>query len=352
MRKFWQNKNLGVDAGSPVIGGDGIGVAMNRLANKRIATIIAAALVVIGAVFVLRSLAATSSSAVEAEKGSLSGKATVGSDSQASGGQYVQFSSSTSPSVGTTLHYSHNPGGEYAAQQGLGFNLGDVGMSTGSLNALPSGMKGLVWTGEAKCPPATMPQSFTDFVDANATNPKLYGFYMADEPQSTDPACAAAFKTRADYIHSKNPAVKAMVLLTDYPGTYAAYRPSVTHLDFVAIDPYPCRWDISTSTNGGCDYTMISKEVTAAIAAGIPKEDIAPTYQFFGDNIPTWRPPSATQMQTILDTWHSLLPAPPIDMFYTWNPSSGWSQTDTLKSRTDWQQIAKDWIAKEDARSF
>jgi hypothetical protein len=328
----------------------------NRLTNKRIAVVVAGILIVIGVAFIIRSLAATSITALEPENGSLSGNASVVSDSQASGGKYLRLGNAVPPPTGgtpgSTLHYSHNPGGEYTTQQGLGFNLGDVGMSTSSLNALPSGMKGLVWTGEAKCPPASMPQTFKDFVDANANNPKLYGFYMADEPQSTDPACVAAFATRADYIHSKNPNIKAMLLLTDYPGTYAAYRPSVSHLDFIALDPYPCRWDISTSTNGGCDYTMINKEVNAAIAAGIPREAIAPTYQFFGDNIPIWRPPSSTQMQAILDTWHSLVPNPPIDMFYTWNASSGWSQTDTLKSRSDWQQIAKNWIIKEDTGAF
>lgn len=310
---------------------------------------------IIGGYWAFSSRAATPALSLETENGTLSGTATVGSDTLASAGKYTKFGS-TSGGGGTTsgkiLHYSHNPGGAYTTQQALGFNLMDAGMSTGSLNSIPAGTKGLVWTSEAKCPPATMPQAFKDFVDANANNPKLYGFYMADEPDSTSASCASAFKVRADYIHSRNPNIKAMLLLTDYPGTYAAYRPAVTNLDFIAIDPYPCRWDISTSTNGGCNYSMINKEVNAAIAAGIPKEKIAPTYQFFGDNIPIWRPPSTTQMQQILNTWHSLLPNPPIDMFYTWNASGGWSQTDTLSSRTDWQQLAKSWIAKEDAGPF
>lgn len=105
---------------------------MNRLANKRIAGIVGAALVVIGVVFVLRSLAATSTTAFEPENGSLSGMVSIVNDSQASGGKYLQFGTA-SPSQpgtgGTTLHYSHNPGGEYTTQQGLGFNLGNVGIN-------------------------------------------------------------------------------------------------------------------------------------------------------------------------------------------------------------------------------
>jgi hypothetical protein len=330
---------------------------VRKLATKRNAMLFIAVFALLGVTQQLISRAATVTLGFEAESGAVSGAATVGQDANASGGKYIQFgtassSGGTTTTAAKTLHYSHNPGGAYTTQQALGFNLMDVGMSTSSLNALPANTKGLVWTGEAKCPPLALPTAFTDFVNANATNPKLYGFYMADEPDSTDPACAAGFKARADYMHSKNPNLKAMILLTDYPGTYAAYRPAVTNLDIIAIDPYPCRWDISTATNGGCDYTMINKEVNAAIAAGIPKDKLAPTYQFFGDNIPTWRPPSATQMQQILDTWHTLLPTPPIDMFYTWNASSGWSQTDTLSSRTDWQQIAQSWITKEDAGAF
>jgi hypothetical protein len=328
--------------------------AYKKLMNKRYGFIFVAVFAVLGVTQIIISRASTVAVAFEPEGSAITTGATIGTDSTASGGKYVQFG--TTPTTGTTagkiLHYSHNASGAYTTQQALGFNLMDINMSTSALNALPSGTKALVWTGEAKCAPLTMPQSFIDFVDANATNPKLYGFYMADEPESTSTDCVTAFRTRADYMHSKNPNLKAMILLTDYPGTYAAYRPAVSHLDIIAIDPYPCRWDISTSLNGGCDYTMINKEVNIAIAAGIPKENLAPTYQFFGDNIPIWRPPSATQMQQILDTWHAILPQPPIDMFYTWNASSGWSQTDTLSSRTDWQQIAKSWITKEDTGAF
>jgi hypothetical protein len=199
-----------------------------------------------------------------------------------------------------------------------------------------------VWTNEGDCPSATPSSAFTSFVQANADNPKVYGYYLADEPQSTAASCVAAIKARADYIHSKNPNQKALVLLTDYPGTYAAYRPAVTNLDLVGIDPYPCRWDIGTS--GGCDYEMIEEEVTAAQAAGIPASALVPMFQVFGDNLPTWKPPTVPELQSILATWQEYLPDPTIDMTYTWGIQPAWGHTDTLQTRTDWQDVMRAYI--------
>lgn len=262
-------------------------------------------------------------------------------------------STAPSPSGGTTtsappvtsttppLHYANNPNGQYAALAALGYNLMDTGMSTSTVNGLPAGTKALVWTNEGDCPAATPSAAFTSFVDANATNPKVWGYYLADEPQSTAGSCVDAIKARADYIHSKNPNQKALVLLTDYPGTYAAYAPANSHLDLVALDPYPCRWDIGTS--GGCDYTMVEKELAAAQADGIPLSKIVPMFQVFGDGS-TWKAPSVTELQGILAEWQEYLPSPVIDMTYTWGLQPEWGHTDALSTRPDWQDVMKAYI--------
>src|SRR5690348_8758040 len=52
----------------------------------------------IGTYLLTKSFAATSISAVEPEKGTLSTGATIGSDNTASGGQYVRFGNSVSAS--------------------------------------------------------------------------------------------------------------------------------------------------------------------------------------------------------------------------------------------------------------
>jgi hypothetical protein len=246
------------------------------------------------------------------------------------------------PNPDAPLHFVNNDVGQYAELAALGYNLLDVGLSTSTVNALPTGTRALVWTNEGDCPAATPSSAFTSFVDANANNPKVYGYYLADEPQSTSAACVAAIKARADYIHAKNPDQKALVLLTDYPGTYAAYRPAATHLDLVGIDPYPCRWDIGTA--GGCNFEMIEDEVTAAETAGIPGSALVPMFQAFGDNVPTWKPPTVAELQSMLAAWQEYLPDPAIDMTYTWGIQPEWGETDTLQTRPDWQDVMRAYI--------
>ncbi len=65
--------------------------------KKTTALTFVVAFAVIGTVTLILSRAASPNSSVEPEKGVLSGLATLGSDSAASGGQYVQFGSATAP---------------------------------------------------------------------------------------------------------------------------------------------------------------------------------------------------------------------------------------------------------------
>ncbi len=248
---------------------------------------------------------------------------------------------------GAPLHYANNPAGQYAQQAALGYNLFDTGMSAGTIDALPSGGKALVWTDEGDCPPATLSTAFRNFVTANASNPRVYGYYLADEPDSTSQGCIDAIKARADFIHAANPDQKAFVLLTDYPGTYAAYSPASAHVDLVGLDPYPCRWDIGT--DGGCDYTMIETELARAAAAGVPQSAIVPMFQTFGDSRSgTWKPPTATELQAILAEWQEYLPSPAIDLSYTWSINYA-NQTDVLSNRSDWQDVMQAYISGQAA---
>jgi hypothetical protein len=230
----------------------------------------------------------------------------------------------------TTRHYVANEDGAYAATTALGFDVHDTGMSASEVNALPSGTQAMVWAENGKCP-SSLSSTFTSFVSAQASNPKVYGYYLVDEPQSTSGSCVTGIRAMADYIHANAPGKQAFIVLTDYPGTYAAYAPASSHADLVGIDPYPCRRDTGT-----CDYAEIDRQVSAAVNAGVPRTVLVPTYQAFGDS--TWSPPSATQLQAILTEWAKVVPSPVLDYAYSWGCQGG-SLTSCLSGSTAWQDV-------------
>jgi len=227
-----------------------------------------------------------------------------------------------------TLHFTANESSVYTGAAAIGFNVHDTGMSTSTVNSLPAGSQAMVWVGigAANCS-ATLSSTFTSFVLANATNPKLYGFYLTDEP--LDSTCVAAVTAYTNYIHTYAPGKKSFILLTDWPGTYAAYRPAITYVDLIGLDPYPVK-------NGTYDNSLISGEVNRAITAGIPLVNIVPVFQTFGGA--GWDPPTAAQLTTILNQWASVVPNPPIDYAYSWGTQSNYL-TDSLATRSDWRDI-------------
>jgi hypothetical protein len=237
----------------------------------------------------------------------------------------------TTPPASTAKHYVSGEEGAYATTHNLGYNVHDTGMSAATVNALPAGDSAMVWTGTVGCPPTTPSAAFTAFVTAEATNPKVYGYYLADEPSDPAAACVAGIKAMADYIHTNAPGKKAFLVLK-YPGTYAAYAPSKTNVDLIGLDPYPCRND----TVPKCNFGAINSEVDTAVAAGIPLSSVVPVFQAFGNT--SWAAPTAAELQTILDTWKAKVPAPALDYTYSWGCQGG-SLTTCLSGRTDWHPV-------------
>jgi hypothetical protein len=232
-----------------------------------------------------------------------------------------------------TKHYTANEtradgSKAYTDAAAIGFNVHDTGMNTSTINALPTGSQAMVWVGigASNCS-TTLSSTFTSFVLANATNPKLYGFYLTDEP--LDSTCAAAVTAYTKFIHDNAPGKISFILLTDWPGTYAAYRPAITGVDLVGIDPYPVK-------DGTYDSTLIQHEVSDAMAAGIPLANIVPVFQTFGGA--GWDAPSATQLTTILGQWATLVPNPPLDYAYSWGTQSNYL-SEALGNRADWRDI-------------
>jgi hypothetical protein len=262
---------------------------------------------------------------------------------------YAIYSARSAPPTATrtsrTLHYAPNVQGNVAHAVGLGFDLIDVDGSTSdptdvnrAVDSLPRRAKALVWVGNldnapsgSRCPaPGFTAGQFRAQVEALRSNPRVYGYYVADEPHPTVcPRAAADIRARADFIHAEAPGQKAFIVVaggsicgTDPGCEFRALQPSRTHVDLVGLDPYPCHYD----TRGDavpCDDSMIAARVEAATANGISSNSIVPVFQAFGQARRTdgksvyYRMPSAGELSSMLSTWHSLVPDPAFDYFYT-----------------------------------
>ncbi|TRC71358.1 calcium-binding protein [Mesorhizobium sp. WSM4307] len=226
----------------------------------------------------------------------------------------------------TTLHYAS--GGSASEVATAGFNLVDVS-SVDELNALPAGTKGLVWLDEANG--AT--SSFIDKVTPFIGNPKVFGFFLVDEPDPTGKwgtyATADNLKAESDWIHTHLPGAKTFITMMNMgssadPDFSNTFNPANTHIDYYGVDPYPVRTGTST-----VDYNMIDRTVAAAVASGVPLSQIVPVYQTFGggnyttDTGGQYVLPSVAQEQTMLDHWAKVAPSPAFDYAYAWGSQQG-----------------------------
>jgi Ca2+-binding RTX toxin-like protein len=226
----------------------------------------------------------------------------------------------------TTLHYTS--GGSAAAVAAAGFNLVDV-QTVEQLNALPEGTMGLIWLDEGSGVTASFLAKVTPFIG----NPKLFGFFLVDEPDPTGKwnkqATPASLMAESDWIHANLPGAKTFITMMDMgssknPNFMNTYTPANTHIDYFGLDPYPVRSDQTT-----VDYNMIDRTVAAALAAGIPLSQIVPVFQAFGggtyrnDTGGQYVVPTAAQMQIMFDHWQALVPNPAFDYAYAWGSQQG-----------------------------
>lgn len=225
-----------------------------------------------------------------------------------------------------TRHFASNGNfdrnGTFAPAR-AGFDIADVS-SLSELDRLPEGVKGLVWLGQCRGADATFRNSVQRFID----NPKLYGFYLMDDPDPTGrwhPSCPASkLKAESDWIHHRRADAVTFVELMNL-GSFSApsyggwYTPQTTHADLFGIAPYPCRLEWSI-----CRIDMIDRFVAAARTSGIPLSKLVPTYQTFGlgawrtDSGGRYRMPSVEELKLMLDRWQRLLPSPAFDYTYSW----------------------------------
>ena len=238
----------------------------------------------------------------------------------------------TSPSAAsgphTPEHYTANgnSSGSTYAPGADGFNVADVS-SNAAVEALPAGVKGLVWIGS--CDGAT--SSFQSTIQTFVGDPNVFGYYLMDEPNPS--SCSAAnLKAESDWIHANDPGTYTFIIEEDlsssnHPTYQGGYNPANSDIDLFGLDPYPCRSENPASAP--CAYSWLGLAVTAAETAGIPLADIVPVYQAFGggawvdDGGGSYQLPTAPEESAILSTWGSLVPTPVFDYAYSWGTQNG-----------------------------
>lgn len=231
----------------------------------------------------------------------------------------------------TTLHYAAGGGldsqGNFTAGAD-GFNLADIEYAD-QANALPSGVQGLAWLDQYH----GVTQDFINQVTPFLNNPKVFGFYLVDEPdpsgQSGPQASAADLMAESDWIHQHDPGAKTFTVLdnmgtSDNPSYDNTYNAANTHIDYFGLDWYPV-W----SDRSNVDLSTIDKYVAAAEHAGIPLDSIVPVYQAFGGGSWTTETgsqqvmPTAEQAQAMINHWADLVPNPAFDYAYAWGSQNG-----------------------------
>ncbi len=231
----------------------------------------------------------------------------------------------------TTKHFITNLHGS-TAPAALGFDVFDTGAST--VASLPNGVSGVVWLGQ-KCP-TVADAAFRATVDQLASSPKVFGYYLSDEPHVSDcPGGAAALRSRADYIRSRTAGSQKSFIVLSRTTDYSAFSPANSHVDLVGLDPYPC-----STASPTCPVRKITDKVVAALDAGIPQSAIVPVFQAFGQERLSggyYRLPTAAQMSAMQAEWHRLVPSPVMDYAYGWGNQS--SSNPTLVDSADLQKV-------------
>jgi hypothetical protein len=253
----------------------------------------------------------------------------------------AQASTPVLPKPTTTNHFIVNLDGSTAPRY-WGFNIFDTGSNSEQINGLPRGVKALVYLGE-DCPSGAT-ASFRSTVHRLSRNHRVFAYYLADEPSIAGcPKGPAHMAAEARYIRSASGGAQKSFIVLIERANLRAFRPGVTHVDMVGIDPYPC-----TVATPSCPLSEINQDVGRALRNGIPRRTIVPVYQAFGQGrAPAseryYKLPSATVERGIIRRWASLIPHPQMDYAYTWGHQS--SANPTLKDSLGLKRVFKAYFS-------
>lgn len=252
-------------------------------------------------------------------------------------------SSAATPAL-AQLHYAANGNfdrlGAYKPGA-VGFNLADV-QTVRQLNALPEGVRGLVWLGLCD----GVDEKFIATVRPYIGNPKLFGLFIADDIDPTGRYSSLCtpdnIKAEVQWIKQNAPGAVTFVELMNMGSSQApryvgSPNPANSGADLFGIAPYPCRAEFN-----GCDLDEIDRYVAAAETAGIPRARLVPIFQAFGggewvnDAGAKFLLPTPDQQRAILERWASLLPTPVFDIVYSWGMQRS---AKTLESSPELQAV-------------
>ncbi|XRQ11441.1 hypothetical protein ACN3XK_11320 [Actinomadura welshii] len=214
---------------------------------------------------------------------------------------------------------------DYPRLQALGYDLVDVRADASLVSGVPPGMQAFLWVGNFHCGEFELGfESFKRAVREFGRDPRVYGWYLSDEPDAGDcPEIAEEIRVRAEYIAEHAPGQVSYISLTDFPMKPLAR----VGVDLVGLDPYPCQG--SATPEEHCDIGAIDQMVGMADDAGIPRARIAPVLQTFGQSCSTgdkqyWLP-TEPQFREILASWDRLAPSPPLEISYSWGHQDEWA---------------------------
>jgi hypothetical protein len=241
------------------------------------------------------------------------------------------------------MRYASNDLGHYARLAALGFNTFDTGPDRKVIDALPG--KALVWDGgylNSTCRFAISGTAFAATLAALADDPKVAGFYIADEPHLAQcPASPRQLAARTALIHERIP--RAFTMITIENGVPAEYTGYAHVSDYVGVDTYPC--DVA---HPRCDLRLISHNVAAAKAAGISTARMVAMIQAFGaehaaQQVHNWILPTPGQERAILAEWDAVAPDRFGDYVYTWGHV--YDSNPTLMDSPSLQQVIASYFA-------
>lgn len=230
--------------------------------------------------------------------------------------------STTTPStVGAPPYrYMYNSGSDQKTVASYGWNLLDVSDKS-SADALPAGTRALVWVGDynnGSCSWQLADSKLTSLVSSMVGDPKVAGYFFSDEPDPyACPSAPAVHKARSQLIHSIDPNRFTVVVLDSNSGQSSVSQIPlwVGVADYIGLDPYPCYQGRS------CDYAWIDTIISAADRAGLAYWGVV---QAFNDS--TWRWPTATEEQHMLNQWAASKEKGYMTFAWTWSNNNLSSQ--------------------------
>ncbi|TDD80306.1 hypothetical protein [Actinomadura rubrisoli] len=216
---------------------------------------------------------------------------------------------------------------DYARLKALGYDLVDVKPEESLVAGVPDGMRALLWVGNFTCGRFELDfEEFTKAVQRFGRDPRVYGWYLSDEPNPGEcPRIAQEIRRRADHLRRNAPGQVSFISLTDWP--MKPVTPKRVNVDLYGLDPYPCKG--SAKARDDCNIDAIDRMVRMADDAGIPRRVVAPVFQTFGQGCSKgdkqyWLP-TEKQFRAILARWDRLAPNPPLEISYSWGHQEQWA---------------------------